>query len=107
MHKICKGPSKFVTWGSQGLSKSRVNGDLCLTCVLSVWPGMVQGEQVERVTVVMELVHHVLKAETATATEEFAPFIALCYDLIHRSVCVWRGGWGGGAATCCDLAIYV
>ena len=28
MHKICKGPSKFVTWGSQGLSKSRVNGDL-------------------------------------------------------------------------------
>ena len=31
MHKICKGPSKFVTWGSQGLSKSRVNGDLCFT----------------------------------------------------------------------------
>ena len=33
MHKICKGPSTFVTWGSQGLSKSRVNGNLCLDLI--------------------------------------------------------------------------
>ncbi|XP_076436935.1 nucleoporin NUP188-like [Babylonia areolata] len=46
--------------------------------------GMVQGGQVQHVTMVMELVLHVLKADTATATQEFAPFLALCYDLIHR-----------------------
>ncbi|XP_070184248.1 nucleoporin NUP188-like, partial [Littorina saxatilis] len=46
--------------------------------------GMVETEQVERVTMVMELVHHVLKAETAATVEEFAPFVSLSYDLVHR-----------------------
>ncbi|KAL8562821.1 hypothetical protein ACOMHN_004513 [Nucella lapillus] len=46
--------------------------------------GMVQGEQVKRVTMVIELVHHILKGETATTMQEFAPFLALCYDIVHR-----------------------
>ena len=57
-----------------------------------VLAGTVQGEQVERVTMVMDLVHHVLKAETAATIDEFAPFMAVCYDLIHRSVEEWGGG---------------
>nr|KAG5705746.1 hypothetical protein BaRGS_027405 [Batillaria attramentaria] len=45
--------------------------------------GMVQPTQVERVTTVMELVQEVLKADP-TATEEFAPFFELSYQVVHR-----------------------
>ena len=46
--------------------------------------GMVEVEQVRRVTLVMDLVQHILKSQDASGLDEFSDFLSLSYDLIHR-----------------------
>lgn len=53
--------------------------------LLDCWcaAGMVEPAQVERVTLIMELIQEVVKVDADTA-EDFTIFLSLCFQVVHR-----------------------
>ncbi|XP_025113317.1 LOW QUALITY PROTEIN: nucleoporin NUP188 homolog [Pomacea canaliculata] len=70
--------------------ETNYNGWMLLICEvqellrqITLGAGMVEPAQVERVTLIMELIQEVVKVDADTA-EDFTIFLSLCFQVVHR-----------------------